>query len=155
MIYNADSVAMLIGEPCWPFMRGAIHHLDLTVKDPWASCDFYDSVLGFLGYRRVREGARGFDWELVLPDGEFASIGVVKAEGAGRVRRHDRYSPGLHHVAWTADSRGDVDDLHALLLSIGATILDAPTDYPAYGDGYYAVFFADPDGLKLEFVYQP
>jgi len=61
----------------------------------------------------------------------------------------------LHHAAWRADSRSDVDNLHALLLSIGATILDAPADYPAYGDGYYAVFFADPDGLKLEFVYQP
>jgi len=39
-------------------MRGAIHHLDLTVRNPWASCDFYEAVLGFLGYRRVREGAR-------------------------------------------------------------------------------------------------
>jgi glyoxylase I family protein len=136
-------------------MRGAIHHLDLSVKDPWAVPDFYEAVLGFLGYRRVREGARGFDWELTLPDGDFASIRVVKAEGAGRDRQHDRYSPGLHHVAWRAASRADIDNFHALLLSIGAMILDAPADYPAYGDPYYAVFFADPDGLKLEFVYQP
>jgi glyoxylase I family protein len=35
------------------------------------------------------------------------------------------------------------------------TILDPPTEYPAYGAGYYAVFFADPDGLKLEFVHYP
>ena len=68
---------------------------------------------------------------------------------------HDRYSPGLHHVAWHAQSRADVDRLHALLVEIGATVLDAPADYPQYGDGYYAVFFADPDGLKLEFVYTP
>ena len=136
-------------------MRGAIHHLDLTVKDPWASRDCYEAALSFLGYRRVREGASGFDWELALPDGGFASIGVVKAEGAGRDRRHDRYSPGLHHVAWRAASRADVDNFHALLLAIGASRLDAPADYAAYGDGYYAVFFADPDGLKLELVYQP
>ena len=32
-------------------MRGMIHHLDLTVRDPWASREFYDAVLGFLGYR--------------------------------------------------------------------------------------------------------
>lgn len=52
-------------------------------------------------------------------------------------------------------SRGDVDRLHELLLAMGARILDAPADYPRYGTGYYAVFFADPDGLKLEFVHWP
>jgi glyoxylase I family protein len=134
-------------------MRGAIHHLDLTVKDPWASCAFYDAVLGFMGYRRVREDARGFDWELTAPSGGFISIGLAKAEGAGRERAHDRYAPGLHHVAWHADGREDVDRLHALLVAIGATILDPPAEYPAYGDNYYAIFFADPDGIKLEFVH--
>jgi hypothetical protein len=33
-----------------------------------------------------------------------------------------------------------------LLIEIGATVLDPPADYPTYGDGYYAVFFADPMG---------
>jgi hypothetical protein len=47
----------------------------------------------------------------------------------------------------------DVDRLHEFLLSIGATVLDPPADYPPYRDGYYAVFFSDPDGLKLEFVH--
>ena len=136
-------------------MRGMIHHLDLTVKDPWASCPFYDAVLGFMGYRRVREDVRGFDWELSSLSGELASIGLMKAEGAGRERTHDRYAPGLHHVAWYAQSREDVDRLHELLLKIGATVLDPPADYPAYGEGYYAVFFSDPDGIKLEFVYLP
>jgi len=37
---------------------------------------------------------------------------------------------------------------------IGATILDAPAEYD-YTPGYYAVFFADPDGLKLEVVHEP
>jgi hypothetical protein len=32
-------------------------------------------------------------------------------------------------------------------------VLDPPADYPAYGEGYDAVFFTDPDGIKLEFVY--
>jgi glyoxylase I family protein len=136
-------------------MRGLIHHLDLTVKDPWASRAFYDAVLGFMGYRLVREDVRGFDWELTTQDGGFSSIGLMTAEGVGLSRIHDRYAPGLHHVAWHADSRVDVDNLHRLLIEISATVLDPPADYPAYGNGYYAVFFADPDGIKLEFVYLP
>jgi hypothetical protein len=34
-------------------------------------------------------------------------------------------------------------------------VLDAPAEYPQYGSGYYAVFFADPDGIKLEYVFTP
>ena len=39
-------------------MRGAIHHLDLTVKDPRASHGFYAAVLGYMGYREVAERLR-------------------------------------------------------------------------------------------------
>ncbi|WP_421725121.1 VOC family protein [Bauldia sp.] len=137
-------------------MRGTIDHLDLTVRDPWASRPFYDAVLGFLGYRLAREHDRGFDWDLNDGDGRLlCSIGVMRAVGDGLSRRHDRYSPGLHHVAWRADSREDVGRMHDLLRDIGATVLDPPADYPDYAPGYHAVFFADLDGLKLEFVYQP
>ena len=136
-------------------MRGLIHHLDLTVRDPAASLAFYDAVLSHFGYRRTREDERGFDWEFRSDDGTFTSIGVMRASITGRERAHDRYSPGLHHVAWTAGSRADVDELYDLLRRIGATILEPPAGYPQYGAGYYALFFADPDGLKLEYVFQP
>ena len=136
-------------------MRGMVNHVDLTVLDPARSLAFYEAVLGFMGYRRAGEHTRGYDFDLVPPDGGFCSIGVMRAEAEGRTRRHDRYAPGLHHLAWSAESRQDVDGLHELLRHIGATVLDAPAEYPEYGDGYYAVLFADPDGLKLEFVHWP
>lgn len=137
-------------------MRGTIHHLDLTVRDPSASQSFYDAVLGFLGYRRTKEDARGSDWDLYDDRDRFVtSIGIARAVGDGLSHRHNPYSPGLHHVAWHAASRADVDRLFDLLNQIGATVLDPPADYPQYGLGYYAVFFADPDGLKLEFVHLP
>lgn len=130
-------------------MRGLMHHLDLTVQDLGRSAPFYEAVLTFLGYRRVRDDTTGLDWDLELPSG-LCSIGIKPARTD---RAHDRYSTGLHHFAWNAESRADVDRLHALLLRIDATILDPPAEYPQYGAGYYAVFFADPDGLKFEFVH--
>ena len=135
--------------------RGRINHVDLTVNEPDASFGFYDAVLGFIGYRCVCKDADGFDWDLAEPGGYFCSIGIKRAEGDGATKPHDRYAPGLHHLAWNAASREDVDALYQLLLRIGAKILDAPADYPQYGHGYYAIFFADPDGLKLEYVYWP
>jgi catechol 2,3-dioxygenase-like lactoylglutathione lyase family enzyme len=135
-------------------MRGFVNHIDLTVADPERSRPFYEKVLGFMGYRCGADHDRGYDFDLVTRGG-FASVGIVRATGENAARRHDRYSPGLHHLAWTAGDRADVDRMYALLLEIGAQILDPPAEYPKYGQGYYAVFFADPDGLKLEYVHWP
>jgi glyoxylase I family protein len=135
--------------------RGAVHHVDLTVRDPQASRAFYEAVLGFMGYAIVDTYEYGFDMDLRSDGALAASIGILKARGENAGRAHDRYSPGLHHLAWFAENPADVDAMHALLLRINAEILDPPAEYPRYGPGYYAVFFADPDGLKLEYVYKP
>ena len=133
-------------------MHGAVHHIDLTARDLARSAAFYEEVLAFLGYRRSRRDDTGVDWDLRDAGHLVCSIGLKPARSD---RDHDRYSAGLHHLAWHAASRDDVDRLHALLVRLGARILDAPAEYPAYGAGYYALFFADPDGLKLEFVHWP
>ena len=83
--------------------------------------------------------------------GATFSIGL---HAARRRMPHDRYAPGLHHLAFHAGSRGEVDAVHELVRSTGAAVLDPPAEYD-YTPGYYAVFFADPDGLKLEVVFEP
>lgn len=133
-------------------MRGTVHHIDLTIKETKASRAFYESVLGFMGYVIVDDRDEFIDFQL---PGQPHYIGIANAKGASADRVHDRYSPGLHHLALNAENRADVDALYALLQKIGANILDAPAEYPQYGPGYYAVFFADPDGLKLEYVHKP
>lgn len=135
--------------------RGGIHHVDLTVKDAKASFAFYDSVLGFMGYTLQEQTQFGFDFDLHTPGAPFTSIGIRDASGPNAWRTHDRYTAGLHHIAWTAASRDDVDAMHVHLIKIGADVLFPPADYPEYGATYYAVFFSDPDGLKLEYVYRP
>jgi glyoxylase I family protein len=131
-------------------MRGTIHHLDLTVRNPWDSRPFYDAVLGFLGYRLTKVDARGFDWDLYDEQGGFvASIGIMRAMGDGLSHHHNRYSPGLHHVAWHAESRADVERLFDLLRQISATVLDPPADYPQYGLGCYAVLFRRSGRTKV------
>ena len=67
---------------------------------------------------------------------------------------HDRYALGLHHLAFEADSRAQVDERADWLRAQGAELESEPQEY-TYIPGYYAVFFYDPDGLKLEIVHVP
>jgi glyoxylase I family protein len=130
-------------------MRGRMHHMDITVGDLARSKPFYDLVLGFMGYRCLKSSDEVVVWSLALPDGVCEM--AIRPEKS--TRRHDRYTVGLHHFAWNADSPDDVDRLYGTLVEAGVPILDPPAEYPQYGAGYYAVFFADPDGIKLEYVH--
>ena len=130
--------------------RGFVHHIDLTVRDLARSARFYDDVLPLLGFARNLDAPEGPIWA-----GEALEIGLVAARGPGAEHAHDRFSPGLHHLAFGAPDRAAVDRAHQRLVALGVTILDPPADYPQYAHGYYALFFADPDGLKLEYVHTP
>jgi glyoxylase I family protein len=136
---------------------GLIHHLDLNVSDLERSRAFYDRILRQLGYRPVDYSAAGdpagYDWLASASSGVRLSIGLYRARNAEA--GYDRSAPGIHHLALHAGSRGQVDQLYQTLREMNANILDPPSDYPKYEPGYYAVFFLDPDGIKLECVFTP
>ena len=130
-----------------------VHHVDLVVSSIGRSLPFYRDLLAPLGYHGISEveGERGetiyYLW------GPAASIGLREARSPAGTP-YDRYSVGLHHLAVEAASRGAVDERAQWLRAAGAEIESGPQEY-AYSLGYYAVFFYDPDGLKLEIVHVP
>jgi glyoxylase I family protein len=128
-----------------------VNHVDLVVSSIERSLPFYRELLAPLGYHRISEveGERGETiWYLGGPD---VALGLRAAQADGA---HDRYRVGLHHVAFHAWSRAIVDDRASWLEGQGATIESGPEEY-GYMLGYYAVFFYDPDGIKLEIVHIP
>jgi catechol 2,3-dioxygenase-like lactoylglutathione lyase family enzyme len=62
---------------------------------------------------------------------------------------------GLCEIAFRAENRAQIDALARDLPGMGARVTEGPQEYPHYVPGYYAVFFTDPDGIKLEFVHIP
>ncbi|TML05661.1 MAG: bleomycin resistance protein [Actinobacteria bacterium] len=129
-----------------------VHHVDLVVSSIERSLPFYSELLGALGYHTVSEveGERGETiWYL---GGPGTAIGLREAQS--EAGRYDRYRVGLHHLAFEADSRNEVDERAAWLRTQGVELESEPQEY-TYLPGYYAVFFFDPDGLKLEIVHVP
>jgi diadenosine tetraphosphate (Ap4A) HIT family hydrolase/catechol 2,3-dioxygenase-like lactoylglutathione lyase family enzyme len=126
---------------------GALHHIDLTVSSLEHSTQFYDRWLTAMRFERIADCAEGPLWR-----GATFELGLQQAR---RERTHDRYAPGLHHVAFAAQTPQQVSQLHAALVAEGVLILDPPAYYEHYAPGYFAVFFADPDGIKLEYVFTP
>lgn len=127
-----------------------IEHLDLTVSDLARSVDFYERILPVLGFRRLADDPDNVRWANAQ-----LTIGLRAADRGQPSTAFNRYRPGLHHVAFKALSRTDIDRFHRFLVQAGVTILDAPAEYPRYGKGYYAMFFADPDGIKIELAHFP
>jgi glyoxylase I family protein len=130
-----------------------IHHVDVVVSSIERSLPFYRELLGIAGFHRVSEveGERGET--IYYLQGPGSSFGVREAPEPP-THPFDRYSLGLHHVCFEVGSRALVDECADWLRAQGAEIESGPEEY-AYIPGYYAVFFYDPDGIKLEIVHIP
>jgi len=147
-------------------ITGALSHIDISIGHPDRSIPFYDALFSALGYARWRGDLPDFiganpvraAWSLKLAGGARFGVEVRPARPEVRDIRYDRYRPGPHHIAFHAESAAKVDEVHARMVAAGAEVLDPPRDYsdtPSYAPGYYAAFFADPDGMKLEVVFEP
>ncbi|MEA2353176.1 MAG: glyoxylase family protein [Thermoleophilaceae bacterium] len=134
----------------------AIDHLDLVVTDLERSLAFYRELLEPLGYVRTSEieGERGERVVYVGRQGGMGSVSLREVQSDAHEVPYERYGIGLHHLAFAAESRARVDERARWLRAAGATIESGPEEY-GYTPGYYAVFFYDPDGIKLELVHRP
>src|SRR3954468_6724598 len=124
---------------------GSLHHISVTVNDLEKSRAFYDRLLSALGYRLLFAEDESFGYKGA--DGLKLFFAIAREDRRGQ--SFDRYRVGLHHLAFNAPDRAFVDSVHQKLVEWGVKVLDAPAEYPQYEAGYYAVFFLDPDGIKL------
>jgi diamine N-acetyltransferase len=126
-------------------------HVDLVCRDVRRSVAFYRAVLEPLGLGPTVTftGERGETIHYLRMPRE-GSIGLRAASGEEASQPFALYAPGLHHVAFGAGSRRDVERAHRCAVEAGAEVLHPPRPFPEYSAGYYATFFLDPDGFRVE-----
>ncbi len=121
-----------------------LDHLYITVSDLARSEAFYDRVLPALGFRK-----NGFTLG-EAPHVQYYNrhFGYVLRPARSQVT-HDPYAPGLHHLCFRVES---VADVFAAATRLGAAGIEtsAPALHGEYAPDYWAIFFRDPDGLRLE-----
>ena len=124
---------------CSPSRVVGIDHISIRVSDYDKSRKFYAGLFGFLG----SEVSEDYGSTIRSTNGK-TRYWIAAADGR---KKHRIGDVGLHHYAFELRSRKDVDALQGYLERQGVRIVDPADEY--YED-YYAVFFLDPDGLKLE-----
>lgn len=120
-----------------------LHHVSVGVRDVARAAEFYDPVLGALGYSRVMEflpHAIGYgenkdraEFWIQLPASKQMA---TQGEGV--------------HIGFSAPTRESVDAFHTEALKAGGSNGGEPGPRPDYGPEYYGAFIYDLDGNKIE-----
>ncbi len=138
-------------------MEPIIDHIQITVKDMSIAVPFYDKLLPVLGFdiqNKVSAVIEEHEFHVVEYTHPRLTFAITSPRSAFAGDTIHRRKPGaLHHLAFKAESRAEVDRLHSELKGIGAMIVSPPREYPEYTPpGYYALFFKDLEGIKYEIV---
>ena len=125
-------------------MEAVIDHFGINCADFTKSKDFYDSVLGVLGFTRQMDFgvAIGYGRD-GKPDFWIADVSAGEASGPNREV----------HVAFQAADTAAVQAFYDAALALGAESLHAPRLWPEYHPGYFGAFVRDPDGNNVEAVF--
>ncbi len=122
-----------------------IDHIYIAVTDMRRSEEFYDRVMDVLGFRKIGEDRDGEE-HIHYYNRQF---GFTLRPARSETTAHDPFAPGLHHFCFRVVDNAAVDRAAAKLQSAGLEVTQ-PQSYPEYAPDYYAIFFRDPDGVRLE-----
>ncbi len=124
-----------------------IDHVNIAVPDLDVAVAFYEPVLASIGITKMLE----------IPAVPQAEMPAMTGFGLAEVKPYfwliDAGTVGTNmHLAFTVDTRDDVETFHRACLEHGATELHAPAIWEQYHDDYYGGFVLDPYGINLEAV---
>ena len=121
-----------------------IDHIYVAVSDMERSERFYDVVMGTLGFRKNQFQING-EKHIQYYNRHFGYV----LRPARLANLHNPYAPGLHHFCLRVETEKEVSDVAQKLRRESVSVSE-PKLYPEYAPDYFAVFFSDPDGMRLE-----
>ena len=135
-------------------MPQGINHIIINVNDYAAAKYFYSWLMPQIGYPTVVTPGDTTPESMAGFLGTNGSFWIQRSNQEFRGDNFHRHRVGLCEIAFAVESREHVDELAKQISAHGGHVTDLPREY-SYMPGYYAVFFTDPDGMKLELMYVP
>ena len=137
-------------------MKGRIYHVEINVSNFDKSVKFYDQFLDWLGYQKIYTHKIAAGWG--IKGAELATnFWIIQGHKEFVQHGYHRKRVGMNHIAFHADDRKTVDQFYEehLLPNKIPVLYGGPKEYPEYSEGYYSVYFEDPDRIKLELAHIP
>lgn len=133
-------------------MKSFVYHIQINVSEKKKSFPFYKELLALLGYKIL------FEKGPVLGMGnKTTDIWLIQTSVKFKSNKYHRKNTGLNHISFGVESKDDVDQITKDFIKLKniRPLYNSPKEFPEYEAGYYAVFFEDPDKIKLEITYKP
>lgn len=133
-------------------MKTFVYHIHLNVSNKEKSLPFYRELFDYFGYKMIIER----DWGFGFSNGK-TDFWVTSTRKKYLRNKFHRKNAGLNHIAFGVESRRNVDKFikEFLIPRKIKPLYDSPREYSEYTKWYYAVYFEDPDRIKLEVTYIP
>lgn len=131
-------------------MKARVYHLQLNVSDKNVSFPFYKDLLEYFDYKVISSGKSWLGLSNSTTD-----FWLIPAPAKYKTPKFHRKHTGLNHLAFMVSSKAAVDKFTYEFLKPRkiSTLYYTPKLFPEYTSDYYAVFFEDPDRIKLEVCY--
>lgn len=129
-------------------MDASLEHIIVNVSNPKVSFPFYKDLFSYFGYKVFTEEEDSIAFRKKgTPD-----FWVVATEEQYVRNGFHRKNTGINHFAFHASSKEEIDRFfEEFLKPKGIQVLyGGPKKYSEYTPDYYAVYFEDPDRIKLE-----
>jgi|SRR3989344_1728953 len=133
-------------------MKTSVYHIQINVSNAKVSLPFYKKLFDYLGYKVIDESE-----EHIGVSNGSTDFWIIETEKKYLDKQYHRKATGLNHISFKVSSKKDVDNFTKGFLDKNKikTLYNTPKLFPEYNKDYYAVFFEDPDKIKLEVTYVP
>lgn len=133
-------------------MKASLYHIQINVHDAKVSLPFYKKLFAYFEYKIIDESE-----EHIGVSNGTTDFWIIQTGDAHKDKNFHRKGTGLNHIAFRVSSKKEVDTFakEFLVKNKVKILYEKPKEYPEYKKGYYAVFFEDPDRVKLEVAFVP
>ncbi len=133
-------------------MKTSVYHIQINVSNAKVSLPFYKKLFSYFEYKIIDESE-----EHIGASNGTTDFWIIQTDKKHLDKKYNRKATGLNHISFKVSSKEDVDKFAREFLKKNKIkpLYDKAKEFPEYKEGYYAVYFEDPDRIKLEVTYVP